>query len=164
VVGQGSFGTVFKANIRNSGKRVAIKYINMQSTSREYLIAICREVKINIFLSQQQDNIFTAKMLDAYLPTGQSFTEPGTITSLYLVFKYSTLDLAKAMNLSQEKLDMNQVKALTYNLLCATKYLHSANIQHRDLKASNILVNTSLQVKICDFGLARSITSNGVTG
>lgn len=96
-------------------------------------------------------------MLDAYLPTGESFTEPTSITGLYLVFKYSSLDLAKAMNLSEGKLDSNQVKALTYNLLCAVKYLHTANIQHRDLKASNILVNTSLQVKICDFGLARSI-------
>jgi len=48
-----------------------------------------------------------------------------------------------------------------YNLLCAVKYLHSANVLHRDLKPANVLVNEDCSVKICDFGLARSIS--GVT-
>lgn len=46
---------------------------------------------------------------------------------------------------------------MVYNLLCAVKYLHSANVLHRDLKPANILVNEDCSVKICDFGLARSI-------
>lgn len=37
------------------------------------------------------------------------------------------------------------------------KYLHSSNVLHRDLKPANILVNEDCSVKICDFGLARSI-------
>jgi serine/threonine protein kinase len=37
------------------------------------------------------------------------------------------------------------------------KYLHSANVLHRDLKPANVLVNEDCSVKICDFGLARSI-------
>lgn len=45
-----------------------------------------------------------------------------------------------------------------YNLLCAVKYLHSANVLHRDLKPANVLVNEDCSVKICDFGLARSIS------
>ena len=46
---------------------------------------------------------------------------------------------------------------MVYNLLCAVKYLHVANVLHRDLKPANILVNEDCSVKICDFGLARSI-------
>lgn len=46
---------------------------------------------------------------------------------------------------------------MVYNLLCAVRYLHSANVLHRDLKPANILVNEDCSVKICDFGLARSI-------
>lgn len=46
---------------------------------------------------------------------------------------------------------------MVYNLICAVKYLHSANVLHRDLKPANILVNEDCSVKICDFGLARSI-------
>jgi serine/threonine protein kinase len=42
-------------------------------------------------------------------------------------------------------------------LICAVKYLHSSNVLHRDLKPANILVNEDCSVKICDFGLARSI-------
>ena len=45
-----------------------------------------------------------------------------------------------------------------YNLLCAVKYLHTANVIHRDLKPANVLVNEDCSVKICDFGLARSIS------
>jgi mitogen-activated protein kinase 1/3 len=47
---------------------------------------------------------------------------------------------------------------VVYNLLCAVKYLHSATVIHRDLKPANVLVNEDCTVKICDFGLARSIT------
>ena len=47
---------------------------------------------------------------------------------------------------------------MVYNLLCAVRYIHSANVLHRDLKPANILVNEDCSVKICDFGLARSIS------
>ena len=36
--------------------------------------------------------------------------------------------------------------------------MHTANVLHRDLKPANVLVNEDCSVKICDFGLARSIT------
>jgi mitogen-activated protein kinase 1/3 len=53
---------------------------------------------------------------------------------------------------------------VVYNLLCAVKYLHTANVIHRDLKPANVLVNEDCTVKICDFGLARSITGVGSAG
>lgn len=43
-------------------------------------------------------------------------------------------------------------------MLCAIKYLHESNVIHRDLKPANVLVNEDCTVKLCDFGLARSIT------
>ena len=45
-----------------------------------------------------------------------------------------------------------------YNLLCAVKYLHESKVIHRDLKPAKILVNEDCSVKLCDYGLARSIT------
>ena len=39
------------------------------------------------------------------------------------------------------------------------KYVHSANVLHRDLKPSNILVNANCDLALCDFGLARGVSS-----
>lgn len=47
---------------------------------------------------------------------------------------------------------------LVYNILRGIVYLHSADVLHRDLKPANILINDDCTVKICDFGLARSVT------
>ncbi|CDO76781.1 hypothetical protein BN946_scf184978.g10 [Trametes cinnabarina] len=43
-----------------------------------------------------------------------------------------------------------------YLTLRALKALHSADVLHRDLKPSNLLLNANCDLKLCDFGLARS--------
>jgi len=54
-------------------------------------------------------------------------------------------------------LTMMHIQTLAYNLLIALKYLHSAGVIHRDLKPANVLINDDCSIKICDFGLARSL-------
>lgn len=49
---------------------------------------------------------------------------------------------------------------MLYQLLRGLKYIHSAKIIHRDLKPRNLLVNKNCDLKICDFGLARSLLKN----
>lgn len=54
--------------------------------------------------------------------------------------------------------DIDHIRHISYQILCGLKYLHSANIIHRDLKPANVLINSKgLAVKICDFGLSRSL-------
>ena len=48
---------------------------------------------------------------------------------------------------------------IVYQILKCLKYLHSADILHRDLKPANILLNSECNVKVADFGLARSLSS-----
>ena len=54
-------------------------------------------------------------------------------------------------------MELKHIQLVVYNLLCAMKYIHSANVMHRDIKPGNILLNEDCSVKVCDFGLARPI-------
>ncbi|RHN60845.1 putative mitogen-activated protein kinase CMGC-MAPK family [Medicago truncatula] len=51
---------------------------------------------------------------------------------------------------------MQSIVYFLYQLLRGLKYIHSANVLHRDLKPSNLLLNANCDLKICDFGLART--------
>lgn len=46
-----------------------------------------------------------------------------------------------------------------YQTLRGLKAMHSADVLHRDLKPSNLLLNANCDLKVCDFGLARSAAS-----
>ncbi|XP_057533607.1 mitogen-activated protein kinase homolog MMK2 isoform X2 [Amaranthus tricolor] len=51
---------------------------------------------------------------------------------------------------------MNHDNYFLYQILRGLKYIHSANVLHRDLKPSNLLLNANCDLKIADFGLART--------
>lgn len=42
-------------------------------------------------------------------------------------------------------------------MLLSVSFIHMANVMHRDIKPANILISANCEVKICDFGLARSM-------
>lgn len=46
---------------------------------------------------------------------------------------------------------------VVYHLLCTMAFLHEANVMHRDIKPANMLLSEDCKVKVCDFGLARSL-------
>lgn len=56
---------------------------------------------------------------------------------------------------------MKHINTLCYGMLLGLKYIHSAGVLHRDLKPANVLINEDCSVKICDFGLARSVEGMG---
>lgn len=51
-----------------------------------------------------------------------------------------------------------------YQTLRALKSIHSAGIVHRDLKPANLLLNANCDLKVCDFGLARSVKTSVAGG
>jgi len=71
--------------------------------------------------------------------------------------EYAESDLKKIIK-SCINLDLLHIQTIIYNLLCAIKYLHESNVLHRDLKPANVLINEDCTVKLCDYGLARSIS------
>ena len=51
----------------------------------------------------------------------------------------------------------NHLIKLVYNILCCLAFLHMCNVMHRDLKPANILIQSNCCVRVCDFGLSRSL-------
>lgn len=73
-----------------------------------------------------------------------------------MVFDYMETDL-HAVNRAGILEDVHK-QYIIYQVLCALKYMHSGDLVHRDLKPANILINSDCNIKIADFGLARSVS------
>lgn len=85
--------------------------------------------------------------------------------SIYLVFEFMDHDLAGLLDSPNLKAPNAQwfrpehIKCYMKQLLEGLHYLHSNNVLHRDIKASNLLINNQGVLKLADFGLARPVSS-----
>lgn len=75
---------------------------------------------------------------------------------IYLVFEYMEVNLHAVIRANI--LEEVHKKYILYQCLKALKFIHSGDLLHRDMKPSNVLLNSNCHVKLCDFGLARSVT------
>jgi serine/threonine protein kinase len=76
---------------------------------------------------------------------------------LYLIFDFVDTDLAKIIR-SNQYMTQGHVQFILYQILLGIKYMHCANVIHRDVKPANILVNCAdCTIKIADFGLSRVV-------
>ena len=101
-------------------------------------------------LSQFKDNTHTVKLYD--IVTNKE------LSHVFIVMEYVETDLKKVLS-SADSIEMceEQAATLIFKILCALNYIHSANIIHRDLKPANILIDENMNLKLCDFGLARTM-------
>jgi len=85
-------------------------------------------------------------------PTLESFKD---LDSVYAVEELLDTDLHKIIE-RNGKLSLDTSKLFLYQLLRGLKYIHSANVIHRDIKPGNLFINTDdLTLKIGDYGLSR---------
>lgn len=80
--------------------------------------------------------------------------DTSNFNELYLYEELMEADLHAIIRSGQPLTDAHY-QSFIYQILCGLKYIHSANVLHRDLKPGNLLVNADCELKICDFGLAR---------
>jgi serine/threonine protein kinase len=71
---------------------------------------------------------------------------------IYIIMEYMSLG---PVNKMIDRIDENQIKQYTRNLICAVEHCHKiANIIHKDINVNNLLVNKDGIAKLCDFGIS----------
>ncbi|XP_066306669.1 mitogen-activated protein kinase 16-like isoform X1 [Miscanthus floridulus] len=145
VVGKGSYGVVAAALDTLTGEHVAIKKINDVFEHISDATRILREIKLLRLLRHPDIVRIKHIMLP---PSRREFRD------IYVVFELMESDLHQVIK-ANDDLTPEHHQFFLYQLLRGMKYIHAANVFHRDLKPKNILANGDCKLKICDFGLAR---------
>ena len=149
ISGYGSYGLVIQALDLTNNQLVAVKKINSIFENLGDAKRILREITLLRFMH----NRFLVQLLGIeYDKDDENFD------TIYLIFEYLPFDLEKIIK-TNRYLTMKEIKSIIYQILCGVKYIHSCAVLHRDIKPGNILIDKENNIKICDFGLARSISS-----
>lgn len=158
IIGEGTYGVVFKAKNYKTGELVAIKRSKSTATSEAGGVtsaSAIREIKLLREICQTPCPRTIVELMDVYVDR---------LRRLNLVYRYVEMDLSYIVNFhGKQNLAMNNmtIKSITWQVLDGIKYLHENWVIHRDLKPSNILVargdapRDKGQVKIADFGMSR---------
>ncbi|XP_074566433.1 mitogen-activated protein kinase 10-like isoform X2 [Curcuma longa] len=153
VIGKGSYGVVSSAIDTHTGEKVAIKKIHDIFEHISDAVRILREIKLLRLLRHPDIVEIKHIMLP---PSRRDFKD------IYVVFELMESDLHQVIK-ANDDLTKEHYQFFLYQLLRALKYIHTANVYHRDLKPKNILANANCKLKICDFGLARVAFSDTPT-
>ncbi|KAG8889605.1 hypothetical protein FRB98_003667 [Tulasnella sp. 332] len=152
-LGQGAYGVVVLAQDAISGENVAIKLVTRIFDKKELAKRALREIVLLRHFNSHE-NITGLIDMDLLSP---DFSE------IYLFMEPMEADLHQIIR-SGQVLTNAHVQYFLYQILRGCKYIHSANVVHRDLKPGNLLVNADCELKICDLGLSRGFDRSMVDG
>ncbi|XP_074802021.1 cyclin-dependent kinase 6 isoform X2 [Natator depressus] len=150
-IGEGAYGKVFKArDLKNGGRFVALKRVRVQTSEEGMPLSTIREVAVLRHLETfEHPNV--VRLFDVC-----TVSRTDRETKLTLVFEHVDQDLTTYLDKVPEPgVPMETIKDMMLQLLRGLDFLHSHRVVHRDLKPQNILVTSSGQIKLADFGLAR---------
>ena len=144
-LGKGAYGIVWRALDKKTKDVVALKKIfdafqNSTDAQRTF-----REV---VFLQEMKGH--------EHVITLKNVMKADNDRDLYLVFEHMETDLHAAIRANI--LGDVHKQYIMWQTLKALKFMHSANLLHRDMKPSNLLLNSDCLMKVADFGLARSFS------
>ncbi|CAG9759603.1 unnamed protein product [Ceutorhynchus assimilis] len=140
-LGEGSYGSVYKALHKESGQVLAIKQVPVDTDLQE----IIKEISI----MQQCDSSFVVKYYGSYFKN----------TDLWIVMEYCGAgSVSDIMRLRKKTLSEDEIATVLCDTLKGLEYLHLRRKIHRDIKAGNILLNSEGHAKLADFGVAGQLT------
>lgn len=142
--GRGSYGSVYKARVKESGEIVAIKVISL--SEQEDLESIQKE--INMLRDCDHPNVV------------KYFGSWRAADSLWIAMEYCAGgSLSDVMHACDAPLEETVISYVCCETLAGLAYLHALGRIHRDIKCGNILLTESGEVKLADFGVAAQLTS-----
>lgn len=145
-LGQGAYGLVCSADDTITNRKIAIKKLAKPFATNIHAKRAYREIKLLKHVNH--DNII--RLLDLFTRANSA----EELDDIYLSTNLMGTDLHNV--LKTQELSEDQIIFFTYQILRGLKYLHTANIIHRDIKPGNLTVNENCELRIIDFGLARS--------
>jgi cyclin-dependent kinase 12/13 len=159
---------VWSAKDKLTNELVALKKVRMDNEREGFPLTAIREIKL--LKTLHHENIVTLKEIVTGSGGKRSASEaldeadhPERSSrgnkpkgSIYMVFEYMDHDLTGLMDTPSIRFTEAQIKCYMLQLLRGLKYCHDRDVLHRDIKGSNLLIDNNGNLKIADFGLARS--------
>ncbi|KAL1190019.1 Cyclin-dependent kinase B2-1 [Cardamine amara subsp. amara] len=153
-VGEGTYGKVYRAREKATGKIVALKKTRLHEDEEGVPSTTLREISILRMLASDPHIV---RLMDVK----QGLSKEGK-TVLYLVFEYMDTDVKKFIRTFRstgKNMPPQTIKSLMYQLCKGMSFCHGHGVLHRDLKPHNLLMDPkTMRLKIADLGLARAFT------
>lgn len=156
LIGRGSYGRVYHALNVTTGDVMAVKQVEIPRTERDKndnrhqtMVEALRKEQ-GLLQNLYHPNVVAYLGFEEgtkYLSIFLEYVPGGTIGSIYRTPEHG-------------RFEENLIKFFTGQILQGLEYLHSNNVQHRDLKSDNILVDANGVCKISDFGISKRTSEN----
>ena len=149
VIGSGGFGKVYKA--KWNGLNAAVKILNpIENAPKDEVYKLAKN-EANLHIRLRYRHIILFYDIITYNDTLAIITEYAEMGSLSSVLEKPSVPLPWKTRWR-----------LSIEIISGLSYLHNNGIIHRDLKCDNVLLTTHMEVKLCDFGLAK--TKKNISG
>lgn len=142
-LGEGSYGSVYKAQHKPSGRLCAVKIVPTEAEDTE-------ELRKEIDYLKKGKHHFVVGYHGSYQQEGHiwiimDLCEAGSICDL--------------MRATRTTLTEEEIRAITVCMLMGLRHLHDQRMIHRDIKAGNILLTNDGLAKLADFGVSKQLST-----
>jgi len=150
LLGEGGMGAVYKAKDRELDRFVALKLVRPELAANPAMIA---RFKRELLLSHQVTHKNVIRIYDLGDSDGMKFISMEFVDGQDL----------RSLILERNKLSPEESVEIIIQVCRALEAIHAVGVIHRDLKPQNIMQDTNGRILVMDFGMARTIESDGMT-